>query len=604
MLSFLRKLESKRIYFRFFVSYRMTKQNIKEHMKNLFLILIVILTSASIFAQEKTGKETLTTDEIIVVKPYVPKISYAFKLKENPSLEDEDIPKDSVNYTINSIPVASTFTPTKGKAQSVVRERLKKIYENYIAVGFGNYTTPYLEAFLHSSSARNNDYGAFIKHKSSKGGIKDVLLGDNFSDTQVELYFKQFERDYNWEINAGAKHLIYNWYGLPKDQMFTDTFIDGLNEKQRYINVFAGGKLHFEDGFFKGGKVSLNQFSDDFNSGEIHLLIAPKIEFPISSELINIEASLEFIGGKFSNTYTTDDDIKYTFLKVGVSPSFEVLRDDLTVNLGAKVYYSFDLESKVNKLFTYPNVTASYKLVEETLITFAGITGDLIQNSYRETVYENPFVSPTLNILQTDNQYNAFLGIKGQLSSNVSYNFKASYQNEKNKPLFISNPSLTNGLFQPTFGYQVENSFGLIYDNIETMSVEAELNVNLSKEFQFTGKLEFNNYTTTAQEEAWNLPTIKSTVTLDYHNQKWYGGANLFFTGKRFDFITPYNGIGQSLELDSYVDLNLKGGYVFTDRLTAFAKINNVLSSNYQPFHNYDVQGIQVLAGIIYKFDF
>ncbi|MGK0127597.1 MAG: hypothetical protein ACI87F_001108, partial [Candidatus Azotimanducaceae bacterium] len=54
----------------------MTKQNIKEHMKKLFLILIVILTSASIFAQEKTGKETLTTDEIIVVKPYVPKISY------------------------------------------------------------------------------------------------------------------------------------------------------------------------------------------------------------------------------------------------------------------------------------------------------------------------------------------------------------------------------------------------------------------------------------------------------------------------------------------------------------------------------------------------
>jgi outer membrane cobalamin receptor len=58
------------------------------------------------------------------------------------------------------------------------------------------------------------------------------------------------------------------------------------------------------------------------------------------------------------------------------------------------------------------------------------------------------------------------------------------------------------------------------------------------------------------------------------------------------------------LELDSYVDLNLKGGYVFTDRLTAFTKINNVLSTNYQPFHNYDVQGIQVLAGIIYKFDF
>ena len=572
---------------------------LKQMKKLILTTLTLFISSAIVFAQEESEKDILITDEIIVVKPYTPKVSDAFKLKDNPSLEDENIPKDSVNYTINSVPVASTFTPTKGKAQSVVRERLQKIYENYIAVGFGNYTTPYLEAFLHSSSARNNDYGAFIKHKSSKGGIKDVLLDDNFSDTQVDLYFKQFERDYNWEINAGAKHLIYNWYGIPSNQDFSTIFLDGLTEKQRYINVFAGGKLHFEDGFFKGGKVSLNQFSDDFNSSEIHLLIAPKIEFPISSELINMETSLEFIGGKFSNTYSTNDAIKHTFLKVGVSPNFEVLRDDLTVNLGVKVYYSLDLERKVNKLFAYPNVMASYKLVDETLIAFAGVTGDLVQNSYRETVHKNPFVSPTLNILQTDNQYNAFIGAKGQLSSNVSYNFKASYQNEKNKPLFISNPSLSNGLLQPSFGYQVGNSFGLIYDNIETMSVEAELTVDASKEFQFTGKLEFNNYTTTTQAEAWNLPTIKSTVTLDYHNQKWYGGANLFFTGNRFDFVTD-----QSVELDSYVDLNLHGGYVFTDKLTAFAKINNVLSTNYQPFHNYDVQGIQVLAGIIYKFDF
>ena len=569
-------------------------------MKKLILTtLTLFISSVSILAQEEVVKDTLITDEIVVVKPYTPKVSDAFKLKDNPSLEDENIPKDSVNYKINSVPVASTFTPTKGKAQSVTRERLQKIYENYISVGFGNYTTPYIEAFLHSSSARNNDYGAFIKHKSSKGGIKDVLLDDNFSDTQVDLYFKQFERDYKWEINAGAKHLIYNWYGLPENPLFTDTFIEGINEKQRYITISAGGKLHFEDGFFKGGNFSLNQFSDDYNSSEIHLLITPKIEFPISSELINTEASLEFISGKFDNTYTSTDTLKHTFLKVGLSPNFEVLRDDLTINLGAKVYYNFDLERKVNKVFAYPNVTASYKLVDETLIVFAGVTGDLVQNSYRETVYENPFVSPTLNILQTDNQYNAFIGTKGKLSSNVGYNFKASYQNEKNKPLFISNPSLTNGIIQTLYGYQNGNSFGLIYDNIKTVSIEAELTVDASKEFEFSGELEFNNYTTTTQEEAWNLPTIRSTLALDYHNQKWVGGANLFFTGKRFDFVN-----GQSSELDSFVDLNLNGGYVFTDRLTAFAKANNVLSTNYERFTNFDTQGIQILLGITYKFDF
>jgi hypothetical protein len=70
------------------------------------------------------------------------------------------------------------------------------------------------------------------------------------------------------------------------------------------------------------------------------------------------------------------------------------------------------------------------------LIAIAGVTGDLEQNSYKNYVDQNPFLSPTLTILQTDQQYNAFIGAKGKLSSTVHYNITGSYMNEKNKPLF------------------------------------------------------------------------------------------------------------------------------------------------------------------------
>ena len=181
-------------------------------MKKVIFITLSLFATIIIVAQEKV-KDTLNTNEILVVKPYTPTISDAFKIKDNPQLENENIQKDSITYTFFSIPVASTFTPTKGKAQSVVREPLDKIYENFVAVGFGNYTTPYLETFLHSSSSRSNDFGAFIKHQSSDGGIKDILVDDNYSDSQLNLFYKQFERDYNWEANLGAQHQIYNWYG-------------------------------------------------------------------------------------------------------------------------------------------------------------------------------------------------------------------------------------------------------------------------------------------------------------------------------------------------------------------------------------------------------
>ena len=67
----------------------------------------------------------------------------------------------------------------------------------------------------------------------------------------------------------------------------------------------------------------------------------------------------------------------------------------------------------------------------------------------------------------------------------------------------------------------------------------------------------------------------------------------------------PYGSVEfTEVELDPYVDLNFNGGYEFTNRLTAFGRVNNVLSTNYEKYVNYKVQGIQVLAGIIYKFDF
>ena len=573
-------------------------------MKNLILILITIFFSTSMFAQVESAKDTLNTGEINVVKPYTPTISDAFKIKENPTLDNQNIKKDSVSYTINSIPVASTFTPAKGKAQGIAKEKLDKIYENYISAGFGNNTTPFLEAHLHSSSTRNNDFGVFLRHLSSKGNIKDIQLDNNFSDTSLDFYYKQFDRDYNWEINAGLKHQIYNWYGLPKSVTHSESFLNSIDEKQKYFNIFAGGKLHFEDGIFKGGKVELNQISDNYNSNEIHLLIQPKVELPISSELINTTATIEFLSGKFNQNYIDMNNINHNFLKLGISPNFKVLRDDLTVNIGANIYYSFDFENSVNKFFAYPNVTASYKVSEETLIAYAGITGDLKMNSFREFTKENPFISPTLSVQQTDNQYNGFVGAKGQLSSNVSYNFKANFRNEKNKPLFVQNYSKTDGNLALENGYEAGNSFNLIYDNVKTLAISGELNIDLSKEFKFGGTVEFNNYTTTTQDEAWNLPTVKSALYADYNNNSWYGGVNLYYVGKRYDFSTPFGGMGEKVELDSYVDLNLKGGYVFTDRLTAFAKANNVLSTNYERFTNFDAQGIQVLLGITYKFDF
>ena len=56
------------------------------------------------------------------------------------------------------------------------------------------------------------------------------------------------------------------------------------------------------------------------------------------------------------------------------------------------------------------------------MIFYAGAEGDLRQNSYQDFVEVNPFLSPTLMITPTDQQYDVFADLKVKLSNSRNYN--------------------------------------------------------------------------------------------------------------------------------------------------------------------------------------
>src|SRR5690606_24438210 len=118
---------------------------------------------------------------------------------------------------------------------------------------------------------------------------------------------------------------------------------------------------------------------------------------------------------------------EHSYLTLGVNPNFQLLQDDLTLNLGVDLVYLSTLKNVVNgadfdsdsDFFFYPTVTASYKVVGDLMIAYAGAEGGLKQNSYRDFTNANPFVSPNLFIAPTDNQYDLYVGLKGKLSNVV-----------------------------------------------------------------------------------------------------------------------------------------------------------------------------------------
>ena len=574
----------------------------KINFQNKIAVVLVVFLFQFSFAQKK---EQIGTETVNVVKPYTPKISDAFKVKEIPELNEEaNAKKETIKYTIFSFPVASTFTPSKGKAEGVEKEKPTQLFKNYATFGVGNYGTFIGELFV-NHDLNNTDYvGGMFRHHSSEGGIKNVALENRFFDTSLDLMYGSNQKDVSYNVDLGYQNQIYNWYGLPAN--FDSTLINGINPQQTYGTISLGGNVTLNESILNKASLKYNHFSDASGSSENRFYAKPTVEFDVMDSAVKTNIIVDYVGGSFKNNYlnTNTTRVKYGFTNFGIIPSFVMQEDDWTLNIGAGLFYSLDNVNSNNKFLVYPKINASYKVVGDLMIFYAGAEGNLEQNSYMNFVNDNPFLSPTLNIAPTDKQYDIFAGLKGKLANNVSYNLRASYVNERNKALFRSNDYNEN---PGNNDYAYGNSFQVVYDDMKTVSLYGELKADFSKAVSFGINGTFSSYTNDFQQEAWNLPTIKINSNLDFNiTEKWFAGANVFYVGERKDFQinTDFAANAAPVTLKSYFDVNANVGYKYSDRLTAFARANNITNNAYQKWLNYPVQGFQLVLGANYKFDF
>jgi hypothetical protein len=572
-------------------------------MKQVKYIAAVLFVTQIAFSQKKD--ENIGTEVVNVVKPYTPTISDAFKVKETPSLDDEETQKkENIKYTIFSFPVASTFAPAKGKAAGVDKSPQEKIFSNYLTLAAGNYGTVNAELFVTENVSNTDYFGGMLRHSSSQGGIDGVVLDDKFMNTTLDLTYGSRTNTMNWNADLGYQHQMYNWYGFYPGTITPETLAT-IDEQQTYHTLYVGGRLGLKN-VLKESSVKFTRFWDAFGSGENRFVAKPSLEFDIVEQKIKADFVLDYISGSFDKNIVGNAGIKYGFTNVGFQPSIKIQKDDLTVNAGVGFFYSAAQEQGESKFFIYPQVTGSYRVVGDLMIFYAGLEGGLKQNSYRDFAQENFFVSPTLLVAPTDQKYDIYVGLKGKLANSVSYNIRGSYLNEDNRALFKSNGYEELVGFE---GYQYGNSFNVVYDKLKTVSFFGELRADFSKNVAFGINGTFSSYSTDVENEAWNLPALKIGTNLDVNiTQKWYAGANLFFVGERKDFA-HFASLTQptfdtEVTLDSYFDLNAHVGYKHSERLTFFLKGNNLANQDYQRWLNYPVQGLQVLGGANYKFDF
>ncbi len=593
-------------------------RSMKKHLGLLILFVISIANAQEKKTTEKAKDTIIKTEVVNVVTSYVPKITDAFKIKQKPIIQHtKETQKKELKYQIFSVPVASTFIPKSGTMKKINLGKRERLYPNYFSLGLGNKITPYLETYIRRNESYDSEYGVHFKFLLSADPVENTQLSSTYYNASLNLFYSQQERYYNWKAGIKAARDKYNWYGLPSNINFTEATISAIEEEQAYNNFKVFGTIKFDDSYLVEGSGSVTYFSDALSSNEFFIDANALFKFPLDGfnrqlNDLSINTTLSYLGTKFEKSYDSQNQLKHSFFVFGAHPSYKFNVQDLAIKIGAKAYFSLDLENSNNNFLIYPDVEISYPIVNDFANVFVGASGDLETNSYQSISEQNPYISPTQNLLQTNKKYAVYGGIKGKLDSQFSYNFKASYSDIENNPFFTLNQSKSNGSNTAgsnafTFsGYEYGNSFTTVYDDIKLLNFFGEVAFDGIKNLTVGLNGQFNSFTLTNQQEAWNTPKMKGEIFGTYKTEKWFAGANFFFVGERkgkeyevLPSILPPN----TINLKSYFDVNFNGGYHFSDSFSVFLNLNNVLNNSYQRFNNFNVQGFQAMGGLTWKFD-
>lgn len=588
-------------------------------MKKRISFLIFVFCFVLVNAQTEKKKDTVKTEIVNVVSSYTPTIADASKIKKNPKINLIDrSKKKKMEYTVFSAPVASTFIPKSGAIKGINYGVKERLYNNYVALGFGNYISPFAELFIHKYTRFQQQYGLYAKYSGSlENSISDTFLDSNFSNFESSIFYGQKERMLDWKITLNAERNIYNWYGLPN--FITDTSLqNAIIEEQRYNFFELVGDISFEESFIEKSKLKVSYFADAFKSSELFTNLNTDFIIPLSytNSSINdlkLKTSLEILKGEFNKNYDGLTNVNYNIFTASLHPEYKLLIQDFSVRAGFKLYASMDMENDANNFLVYPDIEIKKPIIQNFLSVYGGVTGGLKTNTYKSFADLNPFISPTLFITQTSEKLNYFLGFNGKITNNINFNIKGSYKLEEDKPLFIKNNSKSNGTNTkdtnntPLKGFEYGNSFSVYYDDVKTTAIFTELEYTFSERIAIGVTGLYNNFNLENSVAAWNLADITATAFGKYRQQNWYSELAFFYINNRKD--VSYNNLYPSNfstpeKVKGYLDVNINGGYHFNDRFSVFLKLNNLLNTKYQRFDNFTVQGLQVLGGITYKFDY
>ncbi len=547
-------------------------------MKKIFIYLFV-LVSISSFAQKT--KDTVKTEVIEVIKSYNPEVQDAYKLIINPDSIQVIEKKLPVEISITSVPVASTFQPEKGGMSNFqFQEHYQKFPGNYALMGIGNYGHFWAQSFIDYKVTDKLITGFYFNHFSTQGKKSDSLLNPAYN-TAANVLFDYKNEKSKWFIDLGYQSKIFQLNPSPFTLPLPSSNYVNYDERRKnnFFHLSLEGKI--KESLLSNTHFNFTSFWDPESNNENKIAFVSNFLVPIGDFDIKTQLKSDLLAGNVKIPIPTNPQkISYSNFDIGIIPAFSYSSENLEVNLGAKLYYQNHPDYK--KIQFFPDLKVNFSIVYEMLNLFAGYEGDIYQNSYASLMEKNPYLVPQ-EMKPMLKPIDLYGGIKGNFSSSFSYELRMGYRKFDNYAFFTPEYSPSN------------LPYGIFYDRLTQSFFASSINIGIGNKLDFKLDFEYDQNTPENLTKAVFLPDYKVKALLFFRPTENISlDIALFNEGNR-----P----GSYTNLPGYTDLNLHAFYKINTQFTAFLKGNNLLNKTYEIYSGYPVEKMQIMGGVIYKFD-
>lgn len=523
------------------------------------------------------------------------------KIPQQATINDTLTEKVTFDYDIIPQRFDATFLPGNIKYTKVKPESLEKMYRNFLKVGFGYPVTPLLEFSFHNLQNEKYSFGANVHHYSYWGPQigKTMKQYPNapMSDTRVHLNFKRFFKNQTLYSAINYNHEAARLYGFKKEDWPTYTK-DSIKNNFHHLNAMVGVASNYilgEKKLKQDARITYDFLRNNWKDMENH--VGVKSFFAYDARWVKISGSqcyrlnldMDYYNDKWFDLPKGQNAF---LLKPEVLAHFTIKEYHILVGVGGVVDYNNGKTSGT----AYPIAEVQLGVIPSILNIYAGVNGDAKFNSYKDLLYENPFVKPHLDTLCTTLNYiNIYGGVKGNLVKKLDYNVSAHYSYAKNLAFFRLDTAAE--------GHQ--NQFEVEYHKGNVLNVNLDINYEVIKNLRLNFAANYWLYALSdSNATAYHKPMFEVSFTGQYILKEKFVfdlNFNLGF-GRKCLAYDEFFGQYTVQRMKPLLDFGIGFEYLINDHFAAFANINNLACQYYSKYYDFKSFGINAMVGITYSF--